>query len=99
MIGLAPNEFLDHPDPIGLFNPHDAPYEFLTVEYIDKLANSPGISGIEIVLLSELYEYEREPFTFMILLAEMGGAYAIITAIPTFFISGIVEKMFMNRLA
>lgn len=98
-IGLAPNEFIDNPDQIGLFNSHNEPYEYLTVDYVDKFAQSPGIYGIEIVLENKVHEYERRPYTLMILLSELGGAYAIISALPPFLIASAVEKMFKNRIA
>lgn len=50
VIGLAPNEFIDNPDPIGLFNTQYDPYYFLTVDHVDKVSSSPGVYGIEIVL-------------------------------------------------
>lgn len=99
VIGLGPNEFIDNPDPIGLFNPHSDPYEFLTVEHVEKNSKSPGVYGIEIVLWNEVHEYERTPFTLMVLLGELGGAYGIISALPPFFIATSVERMFKNQVA
>lgn len=46
-----------------------------------------------------MHEYERIPFTLMTFLGELGGAYAIISALPPLFISTIVEKLFKNQVA
>lgn len=50
LIGLAPNEFIDNTDSIGLFNPHNEPYKFLSVDHVEKFSKNPGVYGIEIVL-------------------------------------------------
>lgn len=50
-------------------------------------------------LSDEERSYERSAFTFMMLLGELGGVFGIIVAIPSFFISKMVERIFISHLA
>ena len=97
-LSLSPNEFVDKNDSIGLFPYDPDPLEFLTVEkeieqtiYIDS-----ELPSLEIYFeLSDIKRtQEREFYTLMTFIGDVGGFNSAMTLFPMVIMSFYNQKMY-----
>ena len=106
-IELSPNKFIDNRDKLGLFKTKPEPFNFLSLEnqssigsaatsgaaYPDSQILLPQVS-LEILLSDQERTYERNSYSLMILLGDIGGFYGAVYGIFYWFISWYSYKMF-----
>ena len=100
-IKLGPNEFIEDTDKIGLFASADEePEQFLSVEELsnEKKLQESNAAKIEISLSNVKHTYERRSLTLMQIMGDLGGLYQAIFSVPSFFISKIIQNLFMNAV-
>ena len=99
---LSPNEFVDHRDLIGLFrtDPVETPFFFAADLSVDEM-DLDGFSFGEImfVLSPQVTTYEREAYTLMTLIADVGGFNGAIIILPSFFMSIYSSKMYEESVS
>ena len=93
-IYMSHNEFKDESDLLGLFksNPDDNAFEFLAFENImeDQISESQSLPWIRFSLSDTKRTYERNAYTFMMLLGDVGGIYSAIVGVPSYLISSYI---------
>ena len=100
VVELSQNEFIDHNDYVGFLSPDPEPYNFLSIE--DKTTESSPSSSPKASFIIKLSDkkrnYERQVYTFMTLIGDIGGFYGAILTIPSLILSNYSKTMFESSL-
>ena len=96
---MADNQFTDSKDLVGFISNEPDPFVFLTLEEIKDLREiktSTSKTGLtfDVVLSTKLHASERQVYTILTLIGDLGGFSDGITIIPAFFMSFYSSRMF-----
>ena len=99
-VELSHNEFIDNNDYVGFLSPDPEPFNFLSIE--DKTTESSPSNttkaSFTVKLSDKKRNYERQVYTFMTLIGDIGGFYGAILTIPSLILSNYSKTMFESSL-
>ena len=107
---LGPSEFSEQRDQLGLFNQQEDSFEFLSIEHSNSDRFFPinktiffndtahPVTSASIYLSNKSITHERAAYTFMILLADVGGLYGSLIILPSIFLGAYSARMYHSSL-
>ena len=88
-IQLSPNQFIDHDKKSGFLYSDPEPFEFLKIEKYENFDYQFESDYPEIEIIMKLSDiervYERESYTLMMMIGDIGGFNGAIVIIPWLF--------------